>query len=653
MEIFPSERQTLDLKRYEKIFATQADKCSEYGFAMLRVNPSMTNGDSMTVVITSKGVVCCKFFEDYDDIDMFESTMKAYKIVHDSIAKIISDKVKSNKTLIDENKKLRFPISLVNIFPKIKNENLEQYLESSDVKKFSKECCMFSEDFNSLRKNFINTINQYLEYPMCDTSNDSFEINDLNVNAIIQRLAPEYVTVRVANIQDEETSAGADEELLIVNENDLAVKAFRLDEDQINIINKISKGDQLILACAGSGKSVLLISKCFKAAQMNPDKKFLITCKNKNLYSLYLWFIDAAGLKAKNVQCFTFHKLCKHLLENNGFHAKHEDFDGWVTSVSDKLNRGQISERYYGIFIDEVQMFEQEWYKICYNLLENKSSDDHLFVICGDKTQKLDKQKKRGTAPWQGCGEGYPVFRGGHKNIRIEKNYRNCVEINEFINRFVSNAKEYLFSIEPNAVLDPDEFLRGQAVRNGNGVEIKRLIDFSDHGEVLEILKSIKYIHDVQNIPYDEIAVIMYNGTFGKLSHWRGRYNLENTLEIALVHNRIQYSKLYNSSNGAWADNYGEKPGVKLTKLISTLGIDFRAAIICGLKPFGVRENVKKPDWDSLRKNDESYYEALSNTETLIKNLYVACTRAKETLHIILPETSHESEFIKLLEKSK
>ena len=164
MEIFPSERQTLDLKRYEKIFATQADKCSEYGFAMLRVNPSMTNGDSMTVVITSKGVVCCKFFEDYDDIDMFESTMKAYKIVHDSIAKIISDKVKSNKTLIDENKKLRFPISLVNIFPKIKNENLEQYLESSDVKKFSKECCMFSEDFNSLRKNFINTINQYLEY---------------------------------------------------------------------------------------------------------------------------------------------------------------------------------------------------------------------------------------------------------------------------------------------------------------------------------------------------------------------------------------------------------------------------------------------------------------------------------------------------------
>ena len=109
------------------------------------------------------------------------------------------------------------------------------------------------------------------------------------------------------------------------------------------------------------------------------------------------------------------------------------------------MNNGKIKNRYYGIFIDEVQIFEPEWYKFCYNLLENKSSDDHMFVICGDKTQDLDKKKKQGTAPWQ-AGEGYFNYRGGNKNIRIERNYRNCIEINEFINRYVSNAKQYLYS---------------------------------------------------------------------------------------------------------------------------------------------------------------------------------------------------------------
>ena len=32
-------------------------------------------------------------------------------------------------------------------------------------------------------------------------------------------------------------------ELLIVDEDDIAVKAFRLDREQINIVNKITKGD--------------------------------------------------------------------------------------------------------------------------------------------------------------------------------------------------------------------------------------------------------------------------------------------------------------------------------------------------------------------------------------------------------------------------
>ena len=156
---------------------------------------------------------------------------------------------------------------------------------------------------------------------------------------------------------------------------------------------------------------------------------------------------------------------CQRFFYTGGM-ARYRDFDGWVASAIDKLNQGRIQDRYYGIFIDEVQAFESEWYKFCYNLLENKNSKDHIFVICGDKTQRLDKLKKRGQAPWQ-VGEGYPSYRGGNKNIRIEKNYRNCIEINEYINRYVSNAKQYLYGIQEDYEIDPDMFLRGQAVFHG------------------------------------------------------------------------------------------------------------------------------------------------------------------------------------------
>ena len=79
----------------------------------------------------------------------------------------------------------------------------------------------------------------------------------------------------------------------------------------------------------------------------------------------------------------------------------------------------------------------RKWYKMCYNLLVNKNSDDHIFIVCGDKTQQIKTLQKHGRAPWN-AGEGYPSYRGGNKSIRIEKNYRNCIEINDFINRFVS-----------------------------------------------------------------------------------------------------------------------------------------------------------------------------------------------------------------------
>lgn len=654
MEILPSEYQNIELSRYEKMFVRHAISNDGYGFLLLKVNPTMTENESMNVLISSRGVVFFRFFENFSDASLFDVTMQPYaQFVYPTAKKIISEKLLGNKSLSENAKILKFPINIVHVFPNLKRADISK-MDVSAILDFVQKQCLFSEDFSELRLGFGAVIDRLLDSPIIPTSNTPMLISDLNVNSVMQRIAPEYVTVRVACVDATKSIPGVDSELLVVDEKDVVVKAFRLDKEQVNIVNRISKDDpnQLILACAGSGKSVLLISKCFKAAQMNPTKKFLITCKNENLHSLYTWFIDRAGLREKNVECMTFHTLCKKLLEKNGFTAKCGDFDGWVSSVIDKLNRGQIQDRYYGIFIDEVQAFESEWYKFCYNLLENKNTKDHIFVICGDKTQRLEKLKKSGQAPWQ-VGDGYPNYRGGNKNIRIEKNYRNCIEINEYINRFVSNAKQYLYEIQEDYEIDPDMFLRGQAVFHGDGVKYLQLPIKKASCEIDTIVQAINKIHDENEIPYDEIAVIMYQGQYRKkIAGWLDKqYYLQQRLEKRLRREDIPWCRLYSTDEG-WQDHFGETGGVRLIKFQSTLGLDFRAAIICGLIPLGEYDGIKNPNWEHLKTNEETYSNAIVATQSCIQNLYVACTRAKEVLYIIAPETENESVFMKMLKDS-
>ena len=654
MEILPSEYQNIELSRYEKMFVRHAISNDGYGFLLLKVNPTMIENESMNVLISSRGVVFFKFFEDFSDASLFGATMQPYtQFVYPTAKKIISEKLLGNKSLSENAKALKFPINIVHVFPNLKRADISK-MSVRAILDFVQKQCLFSEDFSELRQGFGAIIDRVLDNPIVPVSDTPMLISDLNVNSVMQRIAPEYVTVRVACVDTADSTPGVDSELLVVDEKDVVVRAFRLDKEQINIVNRISKDDpnQLILACAGSGKSVLLISKCFKAAQMNPNKKFLITCRNENLHSLYTWFIDRAGLREKNVECMTFHTLCKKLLEKNGFTAKYRDFDGWVSSVIDKLNRGQIQDRYYGIFIDEVQAFESEWYKFCYNLLENKNTKNHIFVICGDKTQRLEKLKKRGQAPWQ-VGDGYPNYRGGNKNIRIEKNYRNCIEINEYINRFVSNAKQYLYEIQEDYEIDPDMFLRGQAVFHGDGVKYIQLPIKKASCEIGTIVQAINKIHDENEIPYDEIAVIMYQGKYRKkIAGWLDKqYYLQKTLETRLRLEDIPCCRLY-STDAGWQDHFGETGGVRLIKFQSTLGLDFRAAIICGLVPLGEYDGIKNPNWEHLKTNEETYSNAIAATQSCIQNLYVACTRAKEVLYIIAPETENESVFMKMLKDS-
>lgn len=637
MEILPSEYQHLQLNRYEKIFVRHASSEESYGMLLLNINPAMMQGESIHAVISAQGIVLCKFLP-INNSELFPQIMNALlEGTIDTTLQIVKNKFASNKALIGADGKLCFPVTFICVLPELTREEIDLSGMSEKLCEYVNGHCIFSKEMSRLRGSFMKTMNDYLNDSSLHCSNERMEIKDININSVLQRIAPEYTTVRFAIANDNNSSPGASEELLVISEDDAAVRAFRLDPEQINIVNKMSKGEQLILACAGSGKSVLLIAKCFKAASMNPDKKFLITCFNRNLQSLYVWFIERAGLKERNVECLTFDALCKRLLERNK-----QFMPGGINAIEERrkaaarsLEKGLIKDRYYGIFIDEVQMFQPEWYKFCYNLLENKGDGDHIFIICGDKTQEIKQRQRHGKAPWN-VGEGYPVYRGGNKSIRIEKNFRNCIEINEYINVFAQNARELIKEHNPEEEFDPDMFLRGKAFRHGGGVTIEQF-EGNAVEEAKRVVKEVQRVHDIEHIPYDEIAIEMYNRKFKAIS-----YFLESALTTELSENDIPFNCLYNNDQ-SWAGRYGDG-GVSLITFDSVLGLDFQAVVVCGIKPLGLYDKTKK-----IKTEDKLSEEELEQVKKNISYLYVACTRAKDYLHIVIGESCKASIYGKLL----
>ena len=438
-----------------------------------------------------------------------------------------------------------------------------------------------------------------------------------------------------------------------VDGSDRSVLSYRLDSSQINIINKIKKGDQLILACAGSGKSVLLISKCFKLASLNPSEEFLITCYNRNLNNYYQWAIAQAGFLNRNVKCQTFFGLLGHLLDSNHiakptmYHGdSNEYFDALFRVANDALSKGRIKERFTGIFIDEIQIFKPEWYRFCFNLLKNKNAENHFFVIAGDKSQDIKNHIKSGKAPWQGNGEGYPEYRG--KTLPIETNYRNSKPINDAVDRFVEKAKGFGEKIGVDLSSDPELFLRGTAYRDGNSPEIIELKDFSNEGEAEAICRAVKDLIENKDMSEVDIAIILYN-RIGQNTHsgWKTKfYNL-----LPYIKQRF-YSYgwedpavlISGESNGA---TYGSRTGVTITTIEGSLGLDFRAVILAGLRPLGSHEGVQTTrDFSTLTTEKQEAYKKNINF------IYTGCTRAKDELSIVLSAKRGESVYMDLIRDS-
>ena len=650
MEIYPEKYDQLELTSNERSFLRTVSRAfneDELGYYVLHINPrkiGLEGGkpELFNLLICKEGLLLLRFF-DVDNVNAVKMTIElnAQRGVFDKIENDIYEKLKGSRYLLDFSGELLFNFNICFVFPEIESSQILSLL-TPNGKAFVTKHVLFKDTILAVRKEGEGVLKSYI-------SRRNF-IEEKIINNIFQRLCPEITIARKYILSDDVSVTTHDQG---VDGSDRSVLSYRLDSSQINIINKIKKGDQLILACAGSGKSVLLISKCFKLASLNPAEDFLITCYNRNLNNYYQWAIAQAGFLNRNVKCQTFFGLLRHLLESNHIPIPtmyngdtNEYFDALFKVANDALAKGRIKERFTGIFIDEIQIFKPEWYRFCFNLLKNKNAENHFFVIAGDKSQDIKNHIKSGKAPWQGNGEGYPEYRG--KTLPIETNYRNSKPINDAVDRFVEKAKWFGEKIGADLSSDPELFLRGTAYREGNSPEIIELKDFSNEGEAEAISRAVKHLIENKDMSEVDIAIILYN-RIGQNTHsgWKTKfYNL-----LPYIKQRF-YSYgwedpavlISRESNGV---TYGSRTGVTITTIEGSLGLDFRAVILAGLRPLGSHEGVQTTrDFSNLTTEKQEAYKKNINF------IYTGCTRAKDELSIVLSAKRGESVYMDLIRDS-
>lgn len=323
-----------------------------------------------------------------------------------------------------------------------------------------------------------------------------------------------------------------------------------------------------------------------------------------------------------------------------------EYFDALFRVANDALAKGRIKERFTGIFIDEIQIFKPEWYRFCFNLLKNKNAENHFFVIAGDKSQDIKNHIKSGKAPWQGNGEGYPEYRG--KTLPIETNYRNSKPINDAVDRFVEKAKWFGEKIGVDLSSDPELFLRGTAYREGNFPEIIELKDFSNEGEAEAICRAVKDLIENKGMSEVDIAIILYNRRVAQTqAGWKTRhYTLLPYIKQRFLLNRWEDPAIL-IADEAHGATYGSRTGVTITTIEGSLGLDFRAVVLAGLRPLGSHEGVQTArDFSNLTTEKQEAYKKNINF------IYTGCTRAKDELSIVLSAKRGESVYMDLIRDS-
>jgi len=203
------------------------------------------------------------------------------------------------------------------------------------------------------------------------------------------------------------------------------LKAF--DERQEKCAMNVGEGHRILFGVAGSGKTLILMTRARLLAKQNPDAQILLTCYNRALAD---WI---AGLLKDfpNVTVTNFHRWgVQHQIP----FSNRSDSEYGAALLARLEDGARDSRRFDAILVDEAQDFEPNWFSCLLAAMKDRENGDLLIVA--DAAQGLYRRSK---ISWKSLG----IKASGRSHSQIydlDRNYRNSSEILTLAETFATRS---------------------------------------------------------------------------------------------------------------------------------------------------------------------------------------------------------------------
>jgi superfamily I DNA and RNA helicase len=359
-----------------------------------------------------------------------------------------------------------------------------------------------------------------------------------------------------------------------------------MDRRQEDLAKTLGEGHRVIRGVAGSGKTLVLIHRARLMARLHPNKRVLVACYTKTL---------AAELRTllaefRNVHVYNLDKLMAEVIRDAGMRHPGYAADSSGEQVAEAALAAlpRKPRTYHAVLLDEAQDFGTNTLKFAVALLGNEEGD---LLIVADSAQNIFRRK----FSWNQAN----IKAQGRTKI-LRTNYRNTREILEFADRILRGEPGLEIDDLPgddnlDAIIPPEASLRTGS--RPNIVEVSGNSQAGD--EVARLASSL-----IGSSPKPRSLAVIYS---------KKDVDLLASIEHSLTKKFLDCFVL-NNDNREQIPHAGQP--VIVTTVHSAKGLEFPHVIIVG-------------DWTTREANGLDR-----------RLLYVAMTRATDTLSLVIPRGS-------------
>ena len=372
-----------------------------------------------------------------------------------------------------------------------------------------------------------------------------------------------------------------------------------LDAEQEKVARSMGEGHRVIHGVSGSGKTLVLTARARFLAYAG-EKPVLVVCYNRSLAAFLQQQLEDV---ADRVEVWNYHRWASEALKRCGVVPGRIAIEEWSAHLLKGFERGCIPrEHYAALLIDEGHDFEPDWIRTL--LLATRNHGDprrQQVLFLYDDAQNIyhgDARAREGL----GFTLSHVGIQAQGRTAILRHNYRNSRAIMEFSYRFLqsllSDAGEgdaAMLAPEPGDYLGEPPLM---AEYDSAEARAEAIADW------------LRQLHEDKDVEWNDMAVIY-------LQHNDAKPVIDAFKAAGIPFFQVRTSE-GKSNMELWQDK------VKLITAHSAKGLEFEAVAVIGA------EHVTdgQPAEETLREG---------------KQLYVAMTRARRYLNVLLLKPGSES----------